>query len=333
MTGHLPGRSEFPGATQSLWLGEQIETYVRALFPALSVESPVTHGLSAVLAMLRDSGRHREATREAIFALHCQLLEAVSTADFRLGKAYGLGRALAETALIPADTPEEEGRARQFLALLDGGRLITIKDWLYDLKTVLPDHAAYAVIRSLDVWQAWAAGARVPAGSAQARGQIRIQGRVWREMLTGEKAARDLLNLSHYLSAARNVAGRVAASLWQFKRLLGLAVVVTAGVIALVMFVRGVSPSVRLLAGLAWLAGALGLSIRGAGALLGGALTDVEGWLWQSELDEAVALSAICPPPGEGLQPAPVKEVGNLTLSADRSAEQQRRDQMRAQAL
>ena len=27
--GHLPGRSEFPGASQSVWLGKQIESQVR----------------------------------------------------------------------------------------------------------------------------------------------------------------------------------------------------------------------------------------------------------------------------------------------------------------
>jgi hypothetical protein len=333
MTGQLPGRSEFPGATQSLWLGEQIETYVRVLFPALAIQSAVTRVLSDVLSVLRDSGRQREPTLEAIFALHCQLLEAVSTADFRLGKAYGLGRALAETALIPADTPAEEDRARQFTELLEGGRLITIKDWLFDLKTLLPDHAAYAVIRSLDVWQGWAAGPSFAAGAPSARGQIRIQGRVWRELLTGEKAGQDMLNLSYYLAAARNVAGRVWASLWHFKRLLALAMLMLVGAIALVLFVKGISPSVRLVAGLAWLAGALGLSVKGAGALLGGALANGEGWLWQSELDEAVALSAICPPPGETPRPVPHQEVGNLALSTDRSAEQQRRDLMRDQAL
>jgi hypothetical protein len=329
----LPGRSDFPGALQSVWLGEQIGTLAQTLLHVLSRQSPVTQGLDDMLAVLRDPGRHREATLGAIYALHCQLLEAVSTADFRLGKAYGLGRALAETALIPADTREEQSRVQQFRTLLADGRLITITDWLFDLKTQLPDHAAYAVIRSLDVWRKWVAGPRFPAGNKSARGQIRAQGRIWRELLTGEKAGQDLLNLSHYLGAARKIAGRVAASIWQFKWLLGLAVVVTMGVIALVLLVKGVSPSVRLVVGLAWIAGALGLSVKAAGAMLGGALTNIEGWLWQSELDEAIALAATYPPPDEAPQPVPGQEVGDMTLSTDRSAEQRRKDQMHAQAL
>jgi len=193
-----------------------------------------------MLAVLRDPDRDREATLGAIFALHCQLLEAASTADVRLGKAYGPGRALAETALIPADTREEEDRVGQFRELLAAGRLVTIKDWLFDLKTVLPDHAAYAVIRSLDVWRAWAERSLLEAGSEPARAQIRVQGRVWRELLTGEKAGKDLLNLTHYLVAARTIARRVVVSLWQFKRLLELAVLATVGVIALVLAIRNV---------------------------------------------------------------------------------------------
>ena len=43
--------------------------------------------------------------------LHRQLLMALTAADFRLGKAYGLGRAMAQTALMPdAKHPETYGR-------------------------------------------------------------------------------------------------------------------------------------------------------------------------------------------------------------------------------
>ncbi len=331
LTDRLPGRSDFPGATQALWLGEQIQTQVLALFPALPGESPLAVQLADVLAVLRDPGRRREVAREAIFGLHCQLLEALSATDVRLGKAYGLGRALAETALVPADARAEVSE-QEFGELLAEGRLITIRDWLFDLKTLLPDHAAYAVSRGLDGWQQWVAGRPSAVGYKSARAPIRVQGRIWRELLTGEKAARDMLELADYLTAGRQVAGRAAASLWHFKWLLTAAALVTAGVVITVLHWKGVSPSVRLVVVLSWIAGALGLSMKGAGALLGGALRDVEGWLWQSELDEAVAMAATCLPPGETPRRAPGDAVGAMPLSRDRTAELRRWDLMRDQA-
>ena len=93
-----------------------------------------------------------------------------------LGKAYGLGRAIAETAMLPANAITDEQRAGQFRCMFDAGRMITIKDWLADLKTLLPDHTAYAVSRSLHDWQGWVAGAPDTADWAGARSAIRVQG-------------------------------------------------------------------------------------------------------------------------------------------------------------
>ena len=94
----LPGRSEFPGASQSTWLGEQIQSQLEQL---LADPPPVLmEAMSDVLAALTDPARRRDATLDVIFTLHCRLLEALTVADFVLGKAYGLGRAIAETALL-----------------------------------------------------------------------------------------------------------------------------------------------------------------------------------------------------------------------------------------
>ena len=66
---------------------------------------------SDVLAALTDPDRRRDATLDAIFTLHCRLLKALTVADFVLGKAYGLGRAVAETALRrPARWRRRSGR-------------------------------------------------------------------------------------------------------------------------------------------------------------------------------------------------------------------------------
>jgi hypothetical protein len=86
----------------------------------------------------------------AVAELHRQLLVALTAADFRLGKAYGLGRALAETALLPdAKNPQT------FQRLLARYRLANLLEWLADLKSVFPPHAAEAVRGSLQAWTAW----------------------------------------------------------------------------------------------------------------------------------------------------------------------------------
>src|ERR1700722_13935021 len=125
---HLPGRSEFPGASQSTWLGEQIQSQLEQL---LADPPPVLReAMSDVLTALTDPGRRRDATLDAIFTLHCRLLEALTVADFVLGKAYGLGRAVAETALRPAGAMTEEERAGEFRGGFEGGGLIAVKDWV-----------------------------------------------------------------------------------------------------------------------------------------------------------------------------------------------------------
>jgi hypothetical protein len=135
----LPGISGFPDATQAKWLAEQIDATVTSLLP--TPPGPVTEALGRVMGLLGERGRGRDATLDAVFTLHCRLLESLTVADFRLGKAYGLGRALAETTLVPAAAAADD-LDEAFGELLGAGRVTTIKDWLVELKTMLPDHAA-----------------------------------------------------------------------------------------------------------------------------------------------------------------------------------------------
>jgi hypothetical protein len=77
---------------------------------------------------------------------HLQILGSLIAADFRLGKAYGLGRALADTCQEPKDN-EELGKQ------LDPFRIANLLRWLDDLASVLPDHAADSVSKSLTSWR------------------------------------------------------------------------------------------------------------------------------------------------------------------------------------
>jgi len=290
-TERLPGRSDFSAAARSKWLGEQIGATAADLLPAQP--AGLHAALTAVLANLEDTDRSRDATLDSVFTLHCRLLEALSIADFRLGEAYGLGRALAETALVPVAAGDDEAEAT-FRELLGTGRVGTIKDWLTELKTMLPDHAAYAVSTALDDWSSWVAGPHAPGDWPGAKTAMRAQGYIWRELITGEKAGTDLLSLAGYLDAARQIARRaVTATRW----LILATLVAAAGVVIAMIFLEGIPPTARLLAALAWLGATLLAALKASGALLASAAKGAEGWLWQTELDESVATAATRMPP------------------------------------
>ena len=305
---HLPGLSHFSCASRSKWLGEQIQSQVKTL-----LETPpqaVLDSVKNVLTALADRHRRPDTTLDAIFTLHCRLLEALTVADFRLGKAYGLGRAMAETALLPAAAATDEEAQQQFECVFTDGRRVTIRDWLADLKSLLPAHTAYAVCRSLQGWEQWVHGPRAAGDWAGARPAMQVQGRIWRQLLTGEKAAPDILQLSDYHAAGVRVAKRVLTRFWW---VIAMAAFLIAGVIFVGTYLHNIPPSIRLVADIAWLAGALGISLKGIGALLGTGLKDVEGWIWRLELDGSVATAATRLPDGVKLPRLRSGSIGELT--------------------
>jgi len=308
--GRLPGISGFSGATRSKWLAEQIDANLTSLLPM--PPGSVMAALGTVIGLFGDDQRHRDETLDAVFTLHCRLLEALTVADFRLGKAYGLGRALAETTLVPA-AAEADDLAGAFGELLAAGRVATIKDWLVELKTMLPDHAAYAVSAGLTDWQQWVAAPRVATDWHGAQLEMRVQGQLWRGLITGEKAAADMLNLSGYLAAARQIAKRaVIAARWPIL----VAVVAAAGVVITVLALPSVSPTARLAAALAWVGATLAAAFKASGSLLGSAVKGAEGWLWQTELDESVASVATRMPAPARHRRVTGAEVGTMTFSS-----------------
>lgn len=201
--------------------------------------------MTNVLTALADPDRKSVTTLDAVFTLHCRLLEALTVADFRLGKAYGLGRAMAETALLPAAAATDKEAEQQFRCVLAPGRLVTIRDWLADLKTLLPAHTAYAVSRSLQGWEQWAHGPPADGDWAAAQPAIQVQGRIWRQLLTGEKAARDILKLSDYHAAGVRVAKRVITRFWW---VIAIAAFLIADVIFVGSYLHNIPPSIRLVA-------------------------------------------------------------------------------------
>jgi hypothetical protein len=106
--------------------------------------------LGPVRSLLEAEVRQPGQLQVAVAALHQRLLVTMTVADFRLGKAYGLGRALAETALLP-----DARNPQTFQRLFARYRLANLVSWLADLKSVFPPHAAEAVRGSLQAWAAW----------------------------------------------------------------------------------------------------------------------------------------------------------------------------------
>lgn len=115
----LPGFSGFSAATHTKWLSEQVTVTAGSLVadPPLAL----IRALDDVAGRLRTPGLEPDGTLGAVFNLHCRLLEALTVTDFRLGKAYGLGRTLAETALVPAAAAAEKRQGNSANCWRPGG--------------------------------------------------------------------------------------------------------------------------------------------------------------------------------------------------------------------
>jgi len=264
--------------------------------------------LSPLRAMLDAPSRRPDDVRLEILSVHCDLLAHLTAADFRLGKAYGLGRALGETTMLPS------AKVRQsFTQPFDPYRMATLETWLSDLKSLLPDHASEGVRGSLRTWASWVANPMMEVWSEKGRhvvddravdwastdDQVRIngalgrQGQVWRAMLSGEKQGTDLLSTEHYVKAGDQLVDRLGdllrQYLWRYKWVLLVAVVIVAAVVALV---SALSLSSALAAGAATAVGAIGISWKGVGGTLGKALSMAERPLWDAALDASIVIAA-----------------------------------------
>jgi hypothetical protein len=137
---------------------------------------------------------------------------------------------------------------------------------------------------------------------------MRVQGYLWRGLITGEKAAVDMLSLSGYLAAARQIARR---AWWLILLTVGAAV----AVVVAMFLLHSIPPTARLIAALAWLGGTLFAVLKASGALFGSAVKGAEGWLWQTELDESVAEAATRLPPPARHRRITGSSTGAMTLS------------------
>ena len=282
---------------------EKVELSVRQVRAALGLLAPACAASTLPLPSLPDAlaghsdGAHAEELRADVHAFHLEILLTLTAVDFRLGKAYGLGRALADTTLLP--TPSEP---KTLTDAFDPFRILTLTDWLDDLKTALPQSAAVATSRSLQAWAEWVAHPTIDGepvtisdGGEDLTRALRSQGRLWRSLLSGEKRASDLLSFGDYLMAARGLIDHTSRLARGFLRSYKWAVagVILAGAAALALsfvFLKGSSQvATVVLTFLGW----IGLSWKSVSGSLGKAVARVEPYLWNTELEEAIASAAV----------------------------------------
>jgi hypothetical protein len=222
----------------------------------------------------------QDTRTQAIRNFHLDLLAVLIAADYRLGKAYQLGRALADTTRPPVD----------YRAELAPERVAAITGWIRELATALPPHAAHPVADSLDAWSRWANPKQPQAVvDAVVVSKLGAQGRLWRSLLSGEKRPTDTLESSDYLRAGESLVRRSGALAGRFlKHFWWLAILIPAFFIGGIVVVALSSTPTAVVGGVASIVVALGLGYNGVGGALGRAAARVEQPLWGAEIDAVV---------------------------------------------
>jgi hypothetical protein len=307
----LPGISALSSESRTNLGLDQIEEALKVLSAFLGAGNslPSTKELSEVA---KREPVDEQAVREAILTLHTELLVKLTAADVRLGKSYGLGRALADTcATVRAAhderaAPPDEVRAKRLEHCLQRDRALNLVGWLDDLRTVLPDHAGQAVTRSLERWIEWAEEqelAQMQQSIKRSAKLLHRQGQRWRAILSGEKACRDLLTIGDYVTAGEGLLRRAGEIMWSFIRHLKVplvfAALLVAGGITLVILDNSTS---QVLAGLGTVAGGLGITWKSATTSLGNVSLRLGEPLWGAELDAVIAerVTSLPSPTNEG---------------------------------
>lgn len=295
----LPGISRLDDDQRAEIALEQLDAGLEKLadrLAAAGVDKPSTADLRTCIAKPTDLTQRRQI----VLGLHVALLGSLTAADFRFGKAYGLGRALADTCRSPVS-------GATLLAEFRPHRIAQLRAWLDDLASALPPHAAHSVGESLSRWsQALAPTPAVlptPGGQGQAHTTpmsqpvdpeealraLRRQGQLWRSLLSGEKSGSDMLAVPNYLDAAAALFKTNGRVVWRFVRhfwwVLALSFVLFVFGIALIVLSNS---SGAVVAGAASIAASFGLTWRSAGTMIGNVSAKVEQHLWGAEVDHAV---------------------------------------------
>jgi hypothetical protein len=297
---HLPGFGEMSDYEKACALAAHVGADLASLGRALGLKGmpPV----EPVLDVLRVPGHSRDEVRAAVLDLYLRVRELVAGSNVSAALGVGLGRLLADTALLPTAS-HPEILAERF----EEHRLVTACGWLEDLDASLPPRSAEVVRATLADWEQWVA--RLPRSSQGAIDPaevnvaviraLRQQGDIWRRLLTGEQRPDQLLDRQAYIGAATRLlaaAWRIGLHyLWKWSWSILLAAgAAGAAVWAALTYAPGGTSRVATVVVSA--AGFLGISWLSVRATLGRALRQAESALWEVEVAAAIAKAAAIMP-------------------------------------
>jgi hypothetical protein len=303
----LPGLSRLTKPAQLALMINQIVAGVNILKQSINQAGLGTVDLMDLRGLVQ-----REKNEDPVLAIHEQLLTVLVAADSRLGTAYSLGRALADSCHQPADF---EGLKKE----LNPYRTANLLRWLDDLASALPPRAAHSVAKSLGRWrdalyppndgrllatknpwrklESWSARRRRPRviratepdRAEQAVKALRRQGELWRALLSGEKHGTDMLETDNYLDAGKELARRMAVIARRAVLRMPLLTLVTLGLIGAGVWLLAQGSSSQLVAGATSVLAAVGLAWKGLGATVGRLAGKLEQPLWGAVLDDVIA--------------------------------------------
>ncbi len=254
----------------------------------------------------------KKTNDDPVLETHDQLLIELTAADPRIGKAYGLGRALADSCQEPDNL---KGLAKE----LSPYRIANLLRWLDDLASALPAHAAHSVAASLgrwrdalyppnggrvqisrnprETWRSWQERRRRPKALDgtdaekvdEAVKALRRQGELWRALLSGEKQGHDMLEVDNYLDAGRQLLSETAAIVRGLARRMPLLASGVAVLVGIGIWLLSEGNSGHLVAGATSVLAGLGLAWKGLGSALGQLAGKLGQPLWGAVLDDAIA--------------------------------------------
>jgi hypothetical protein len=347
----LPGLSKLTSYDwQRLGL-DQVDFVVSQVTAKVGTPAAVPLNLTAdargkleVLIQEREgTASRREEYRTALSKLHVDLLVTLTAASSSYGKAYGLGRVLADTT-CPHQAPDQ-------LALsFESHRIAQVNAWLDELASLLPEHAARAVAQSLTWWQRAVADAAADSKLstnlmppsylsdqalhrplwAQAVTALRRrhhrsqdshvdppslevlaaavvhQGALWRGILDGDKLCTDLLTPQDYLRAGDRLAHYNADLVGRVLWTMPWLLILPLSFLAIVLVLLVIPGSAvaRTATGVAAFAGTLSGIWKAIRARVIPIAMQLEKPLWGSELDTATAEAVTIAPVGAPQHPA-----------------------------
>lgn len=312
----LPGISGLTAAQRKDVLIRQVKFDLKDLWDLGDGNPPLTE-VNSKLDALRGA---TDTFVGLVDELHRILLEALTIADFRLGKSYNLGRSLGE-AVITAGAAKTSNELRDcFRDCLSTDAVFDLQASLLDLRDWYAKYAADAVSTTLGAWSLWSVRPTIdgkknvrwnePDDFASIKGAIKRQGDMWRGLLSGEKDPANIAGADAYFRAMASVVRRMSLLAVRFlTTAIGFLLFILVIVAGLALWIAASSPnnSGGVLGAVVALLGALGVTTGSVGASVKQAWSKAESPLWEAEVSQAIAQAA-------WKNPAPLGSIEQIQL-------------------